>query len=174
LVEEILPISAFLGYFERPGLELYCQFYSGNQKYDARIYCEGWFVENDYLKEEYFLEVSTVCDQVDYLRRECIDKGQPFFGGPARRLANGEIESTPKSFSPEIIVEDNLSNIRSTLSKKARKGYPENTFLIIPLVPTVLLWPGEWLDVLKKLQSVNLPFCGVFVYDSVSQRKALL
>ena len=131
-------------------------------------------MENDYLKNEYFLEVSMTCDQADYLRRECIDKGQPYFGGPTRRLANGDIESTPRVFSPEVIVKENLSNIQSRLSKKAKKGYSENTFLIIPLVPTVLLRPGEWLDVLEKLQSESLPFCGVFVHDTVSQRKALL
>ena len=173
LIEEILPISAFLGCFERPGLELCCQYYSGNQGFDAKIYCDGKWVERGGLHEEYCLEVSVACNKQDYLRRECIDKGQVCFGGGAiRRLADGSIESTPRAYSPDDLVKEHLDYVQTRLVDKTSKNYSAKTFLIIPLVPTTLIMPSEWISILEKLQLASLPFCGLFVYDTVSQRKA--
>ena len=115
------------------------------------------------------------CAKEDYLRRECIDKGQVCFGGgPIRRLANGNIESLPRVFSPDDLLDEHITYIQSRLADKTRKNYPDNTFLIIPLVPTTWLMAGDWICILEKVQSKSLPFCGLFVSDTVSQRKALL
>ena len=143
--------------------------------HDGKIYCGGRWVEKGVLYNEYCVEISVACDEKDYLRRECIDRGQVCFGGgPIRRLANGSIESSPRVFSPDDLIDEHLTYIQSRLAVKTKKNYPDNTFLIIPLVPTTPLMAGEWISTLGKLQSASSPFCGLFVYDTVSQRKALL
>ena len=58
LVEEILPIASFLGTFERVDLNVECEYFSGDQSYDAKIYCDGLLVEKGSMRKEYFLEIS--------------------------------------------------------------------------------------------------------------------
>ncbi|MDQ7836925.1 MAG: hypothetical protein RDU59_00305 [Thermodesulfobacteriota bacterium] len=95
LIEEILPIATFLACFERPGLNLYCQYFPRNQKgsttenFEAKVYCEGLLVEKGAMHNEYLVEVSIACHPNDYLKRECAEKGLPCFGGEIKRLPDG-------------------------------------------------------------------------------------
>lgn len=176
-IEEVLPIAAFLGCFERPGLDLYCQYFSGDQSFDAKIYCEGLLVEREHLKKEYSIESSIACHEKDYLKRECLEKGIPCFGGSdIERLPNGNIKSIPQVRTPDDLIDEHLNFIKSRIEKKSQKNYPDNTFLLIPLFPDTLIMQREWMSILEKLMSVDhiSTFCGLFVYDSISQRKTLL
>ncbi len=176
-IEEVLPIAAFLGCFERPGLNLYCQYFSGDQSFDAKVYCEGVLVEKGHLQKEYFIETSIACHEKDYLKRECLEKGIPCFGGSdIARVPNGTIKSVPQVRTPADLIDEHINYIRLRIEKKSVKNYPDNTFLVIPLFPDTILMQREWLSILEKLVSVDhiSIFCGIFVYDSISHRKVLL
>ena len=80
LVEEILPIASFLGTFERVDLNVECEYFSGDQSYDAKIYCDGLLVEKGSMRKEYFLEISIACHEKDYLVRQGIEQGIPVYG----------------------------------------------------------------------------------------------
>ncbi|MFO0792795.1 MAG: hypothetical protein U0586_01905 [Candidatus Brocadiaceae bacterium] len=45
LLKEVLPIAAFLGCFERPGLDLYCQYFSGDQSFDAKFIVKVYWLK---------------------------------------------------------------------------------------------------------------------------------
>jgi hypothetical protein len=177
LIEEILPISAFLGCFERPGLNLFCEYFgSSNQNFDAKIYCEGLLVEHGSLHKEYFLEVSVAVHEKDYLKRESIEKGVPCFGGDKiERQSDGTIQSTPQTRTPVDLIDEHLNWIRSRIENKSKKDYQNNTFLIIPLFPDSFLMQSEWRIILEKLLPMDIScFCGLFIYDSLSHRKVFL
>jgi hypothetical protein len=176
LIEEILPISTFLANFERPGLDLYCKYvgHLNNYSYDAIIYCEGILAEKGSLLYEYFLEVSIACHEKNYLKRECIEKGVPCFGGSAiKRKLNGSIKSSPEVQSIDFLLDEHIKFIKSRIQEKNKKNYPANTYLIIPLFPDTCLLRDEWLNIISKLTSSidSTTFCGIFVYDTISYRK---
>lgn len=182
LLEEILPIATFLACFERPGLNVCCQYFPRNSKgsmtenFDAKVYCEGLLVEKGGMHNKYLIEVSIACHPKDYLKRECAEKGLPCFGGEIKRLPNGTIKSTPRVFTPDDLIGEHLNYIRARIEDKSKKNYPDNTFLIIPLFPDTILMQGEWLGILEKLLAVEhiSAFCGLLVYDVISHRKAFL
>lgn len=175
LIEEVLPISVFLRCFERPGLDLYCEYFSGNQNYDAKIYCKGLLVEKQSLRGEYFLEVSIACHPKDYLKKECLEHGLPSFGGDdIERLKDGTIKSSPCVFNP---IETHLKFIKSRIEEKNKIQYPSNTYLIIPLFPDTVIMPDEWIEIIRRLASIDnifSKFCGLFVYDTSSNRMVLV
>lgn len=178
LIEEVLPISAFLRCFERPGLNLYCEYFSGNQNYDAKIYCGGLLVEKQSLKGEYFLEVSIACHPKDYLKRECLEKGLPSFGGDdIERLKNGTIKSSPEVSDPDKLIETHFDFIKSRIEGKNKIQYPSNTYLILPLFPDTLITHDEWIEIICRLASIEnilSKFCGLFIYDEISNRMVLI
>ena len=183
LVEEILPVATFLGCFERPGLNLFCQYFPRNKKgsmtksFEAKVYCEGLLVEKRALHNEYFIEVSVACHPKDYLKRECSVKGFPCFeGSEIERQPDGTIKSAPQARTSCDLIAEHLNYIRSRIEDKSNKNYPNNTFLIIPLFPDAIIMQGEWMSILEKLLAVEhiSAFCGLFVYDSISHRKAFL
>ncbi|MEK6591133.1 MAG: hypothetical protein AABZ11_10700 [Nitrospinota bacterium] len=178
LIEEILPISSFLRCFERPGLDLDCEYFSGNQNFDAKIYCEGLLVEKQSIKSEYFLEVSIACHPKDYLKRECLEKGLPCFGGDdIERLKNGTIKSSPMVFNSNQLIEEHFEFIKSRIQKKNNKEYPFNTYIIIPLFPDTIIMQDEWIEIIRKLASIDnifSKFCGLFIYDDFSRRLVLI
>lgn len=173
-----MPISSFLRCFGRPGLDLYCEYFSGNQNFDAKIYCDGLLVEKQSLKSEYFLEVSIACHPKDYLKRESLEKGFPCFGGDnIKRLKNGTIKSSPEVFDPNQLIEGHSEFIKSRIKEKNNKDYPTNTYLVIPLFPDTLIMQDEWMEIIHKLVSIKnvfSKFCGLFIYDEISNRMVLL
>lgn len=175
LVEEIFPIANFLGSFERVGLNVECQYFSGDQSFDAKIYCDGLLVDKKAVLNEYFLEVSLACHPKDFLKRQALEQGVPFFGGYSIEKTNGIIHSTPEVHSNDLIVLEHLNFIQSRINKKAAGCYPDNTYLIIPLFPdSIILW-DEWIRIIGKMYGgiSSMPFSGIFVYDIVSNRKCL-
>ncbi len=178
LIEEVLPISFFIRCFERPGLDLYCEYLSGNQSYDAKIYCEGLLVEKQSLKSEFFLEVSIACHPKDYLKRECLERGLPSFGGnDIERLKNGTIKSSPEVSDSDELMEKHFEFIKSRIDGKNKIQYPPDTYLIIPLFPDTLIMRNEWLEIIRRLASIDnifSAFCGLFIFDTISNRMVLI
>ena len=175
LVEEILPIAVFIGSFERVGLNVECQYFSGDQSYDARLYCDGLLVEKKSVLNEYYIEVSLACHPKDYLKRQATEQGVPVFGGNQIEKVNGIISSLPSVRTIDSIISEHFDFINQRIAKKASGSYPDNTYLIVPLFPdTLILW-NEWTSIIGKFSSciTAMPFSGIFIYDTVSNRKCL-
>lgn len=133
-------------------------------------------VEKQFLRSEYLLEVSVAYRGKDYLKRECLERDFPCFGGnKIERLANRTIKSEPTVRTPEDLINEHLDYIKSRIGNKVKKNYPGNTFLIIPIVPDTILMREEWIGILHKLESTDISmFCGLFVYDTISYKMAFI
>ena len=81
LVEEIIPIAAFLKHFEIPGRRVRCKHFPGNQNYDAKIQVQGDDVRLGFIEKEYFLEVTSAVSSYDFLEREALSHNGSVFGG---------------------------------------------------------------------------------------------
>ncbi|MBI5815675.1 MAG: hypothetical protein HZB29_08715 [Nitrospinae bacterium] len=179
IIEEILPIASFLGYFERPGLILYCQYHTGNQNYDARLFCDGPLVGRGYSKE-YYLEVTVAQHENEHLVRECLEKGIACFG-PLGITSTGtinsvtrKIESKPCVSDPQETIDRHLRYIKERIEAKQKKEYKSDTFLIVSLSTDTVLMKEELLGIFQQVGNLDYsPFCGLFLVDHLSYQKVL-
>jgi hypothetical protein len=90
IIEEILPLTAFLKHFERPGRRVKCRYFRNNQNYDAIIKIGGYEVEQGFIDDSYFVEVTLAEEKkYTYLRRESLARYGFVFGGDSiRRVKN--------------------------------------------------------------------------------------
>jgi len=128
LVEEIIPIAAFLKYFEIPGRRVNCKYFPGNQNYDARIKIRGNEVRRNFLKESYFLEVTSAVSAYNYLERESLSIHGAVFGGGKihseglKHQGNRRIISEAVAEDGDAVVIKASDWIRECLKAKAGKA----------------------------------------------------
>ena len=73
LIDEILPLTAFLKFFERPGRMVRCRYFPDSQNYDAIIKISGYEVKQGFIEDKYFVEVTLAEEEyVEHLRRESL------------------------------------------------------------------------------------------------------
>jgi len=158
LVEEIIPIAAFLKHFEIPGRQVKCKYFSGNQNYDAKIRVQGRDVSLDFIKESYFLEVTTAVSPKDFLEREALSRyGSVFGGGDIERVGstrkrNDKIVSKPVVEDHDAVTIKASDWIRARLQAKANKVYPKPCILLVQVEPERPLSIHEWSAVAKDVQ----------------------
>jgi hypothetical protein len=163
LVEEIIPIAAFLKHFEIPGRQVKCKYFPGNQNYDARIKVQGNDVRRGFIMESYFLEVTSAVSVYNHLEREALSRHGTVFGG-GKIYPNGSKHKGNRRIVSEAVAEDGDAAvikasdwIRESLKTKANKEkYPEPCILLIQVEPERPLVIGEWLTVVENTRdSVN-------------------
>jgi len=156
LVEEIMPIAAFLKHFELPGRKVKCKYFPGNQNYDAKIRVEGEDVRLGFIESEYFLEVTSAVSSYDYLEREALShSGSVFSGGKIRR------EKSSRKIISEAVAEDYDAPVSKAsewviarLKGKANKEmYPQPCILLVQVDPERPLRLREWLTIMENIQS---------------------
>ena len=155
LVEEIIPIAAFLKHFEIPGRRVRCKYFSGNQNYDAKIHVQGEDVRLGFIEKEYFLEVTSAVSSYDFLEREALsDNGSVFGGGKIRR------EKGSRRIISDAVAEDyDAPMIKASewvvacLIEKAKKIYPQPCILLVQVEPERPLNTREWLTLMENIQS---------------------
>jgi hypothetical protein len=160
VVEEILPIAAFLKHFEIPGRQVKCRYFPGNQPYDARIKVHGEEVQSGYIEQSYFLEVTSAMSSYDYLEREALSRyGSIFGGGNIRRI--GSRQKGNNQIVSEAMVEDGDAPVKKASewviarlqAKAKREKYPEPCILLVHVEPERPLCIREWLIVVENIQS---------------------
>jgi hypothetical protein len=175
LVEEILPIAAFLKYFEIPGRQVKCRYFSGNQNYDAIIKVKGNEVRAGFLEDSYFLEVTSAVPSYAHFEREALSLyGSVFGGGSIRPIGskhkgNYQIVSKAVAEDGDAVVIKASDWIRKCLKDKAHKEkYPEPCILLIQVEPERPLRMNEWTTVVRNVQgSVNREaFVATFVVNA--------
>jgi hypothetical protein len=159
LVEEIMPIAAFLKHFETPGRQVKCKYFPGNQNYDAKIRVQGSDVRLGFIEREYFLEVTSAVSSYDYLEREALSRNGSVFGGGKIRREKGSkqiiSEAVAEDFDAPVIKASEW--VIARLKDKANKEkYPEPCILLVQVEPERPLSIGEWLTLVENIQgSVN-------------------
>ena len=158
LVEEIIPIAAFLKHFERPGRKVTCKYYPGNQNYDAKIRVQGDELRYDYIKRSYYLEVTSAVSSYDFLEREALARyGSIFGGGDIRRVRdrrNGTDEIVSKAVAEDgdAVVIKASEWVKGRLKAKANKTYPDPCILLVQVEPERPLYLHEWLTVVENVR----------------------
>lgn len=162
LIEEIIPIAAFLKHFESPGRRVKCRYFPGNQNYDAKIRIRGGGLRLGFVEESYFLEVTSAVSSYDFLEREALSRyGSVFGGGDIRRIGSrgkgdDQIVSKAVAEDGDAVVVRASDWVRERLSAKANKKYPEPCILLVQVEPERPLSVHEWSIVAENTQgSVN-------------------
>jgi hypothetical protein len=150
LVEEILPIAAFLKHFEIPGRQVKCRYFTGNQNYDAKIQIQGEGVPSEFMEENYFLEVTSAVSSYDFLEREALARHGSVFGGGnirrvgSKRMGNDRIISKAVAEDGDAVIIKASDWVKERLNAKANKKYPEPCILLVNVEPERPLNIREW------------------------------
>lgn len=159
LIEEILPLAAFLKHFEVPNRNVRCKFKGGSEEYDAEIRIFGPEVERGYLSSHYFVEVTTATSPVDYLEREALNRYGHVWHDPdihrsgSRRKGNDQILNQPTVLDDKHEVRNAISWVKERIHSKSNKIYPKPCILIINAIPE---WPPsleEWCYLKSQIES---------------------
>jgi len=155
LIDEILPIATFLKHFEKPGLAIKCQYFPGNQNYDAKIQLSGYYKDKGYFEQSYFIEVTSARNPKDYLIREALARDGIIGGEDVERIGskskgNDKIIARGKARDMDSPVKDAIEWTASALKKKydKKETYPKPCILLIDVVPARPLGLSEWLAVI--------------------------
>jgi len=159
LVEEIMPIAAFLKHFEIPGIRVRCKHFPGNQNYDAIIHVQGNDVPLGLIEPEYYLEVTSAVSSYDFLEREALSNNGSVFGGGKIRREKGSrrIISDATAEDHDAPVNKTSDWVITCLKNKANKqAYPHPCILLVQVEPERPLNTREWLTIVERIQpSVN-------------------
>lgn len=179
LIDEILPLTAFLKYFERPGRKVKCRYFPDSQNYDAIIKISGYEVNQGFIENKYFVEVTLAEEEhVEHLRRESLARyGFVFGGNNIRRIKNTKsgtnfIESKPIGHDVDFPVNNAVELVKKALERKNQKIYPNPCILVVEVKPERPLSLSEWVMLKNEVQSsVNRnKFRATFIVDwSTSQ-----
>lgn len=136
LIEEVFPISAFLGAFSTPGRTVRCRHYSGSQPFDARIKVEGEEVSRGMLRSQFDVEVTVAEPRYEYLVREALREGRGCFDPRAveNRLDAAVIrqEGIPATgLDVKEMLAMNRNMVVERVKAKADKGYSPPPILLV-------------------------------------------
>jgi hypothetical protein len=129
LIEEILPIAAFLKHFEIPGRRVTCKHFSGNQNYDAQIKVKGPEVRSGFIKQMYYLEVTSAVSSYAHLEREALSRHGSVFGGGSIQVVGSKHKGTRNIFSRAVAQDQDAPVIEASqwieecLKAKSNKRY---------------------------------------------------
>lgn len=172
LLEELLPICRYVQASYRTGRYISVRWVDGNQGYDAEIVQRGAYVSVNSYPATAHLEVTCAVHKNEHLIRELLETDGVAFGVEGvRRLKNRKIESIPKGWSGNEHVESYSKLVLEEISKKAKKGYPENTTLIVQCTLNSVYMPDEWNALIARVRE-TLPetsFREIYFYDSNCQ-----
>lgn len=169
LLEELLPIAAYIQHSYRAGRYITVCWQAGSQPFDARIYQHGSYIEHGYFPENAYLEVTCVVHPKEHMQRQHLErKGGTFGLEGIRRLPSGELISAPVVYTNGDFIERFSNLVGKELKKKSEKSYPESTSLIVECVLNMLYTPDEWRDLMNRVQEC-IPQSGfreVFFHDA--------
>ncbi len=174
MVEEILPIAAYVQARYGPGLELRVRWRGGSQQHDARLLCSG--VKAEYLRMPavQHLEITTAVHPNEYLVREHLHREGFSFSphGTRRDAITKHTVSTPTVRSGDEAQRELADRVRSGILAKAAKAYPPNTSLIVRCVVNAPVLDDEWDQVVRLLRNDDCPkrFREVVLMEPISGR----
>jgi hypothetical protein len=150
LIEEVLPIAAFIKHLEVSFRQIRCKLANANKNHDATILISGEEVEDGFLKPSYYLEVTSAMSPTDYLEREALTRnGFVFGGGDIRRdvsKKSGDIVSNAAARDGTAAVENLSRWISERIAAKTAKDYPQPCILVVSVYPERRFNIHEWAE----------------------------
>jgi hypothetical protein len=174
LLEEVLPIAAFVQNRYGPGFRIAVRWRGGNQRCDAVLRCTGSTVERLALPSKQHLEVTTAVHPKEYLAREHLHREGVVFapGGVSRDQRSKTTVSKPVVRSGGDIENELEDLIGSRIHAKAAVRYPAQTSLLVRCVVTTPVLDDEWDRVVRVLRESQCPraFREVILVEPTSRR----
>jgi len=133
LVEELLPLAAYVQSRYSGSRILRIRWMGGNQGFDAQVYWSGPAVENLGLPRHRYVEVTTAGPSNAYLVRELLDtQGGAFSSkGTHREPKSRRIVSRPVVESSPDAVRELAGIVKARIDDKSAKAYPPLTSLVV-------------------------------------------
>lgn len=174
LLEELLPISAYVQYSYRLGRYISIRWQDGNQQVDAEIFQRGACVQEALLPAHGHLEVTCAVHPNDYLARELLEtKGASFGLDGLRRLKGGDIESRVVSYQNHEFIDKFCEILLAQVAAKDRKNYPIDTTLVVPCMLNMLYFSNEWDTLISRAKAAlqSTQFREIFLYDTTCNHR---
>lgn len=168
LLEELLPISAYVQRHYRTGRYISVRWQSGSQPFDAMLRQHGSYVDHGYFPGHAYLEVTNVVHPKEHMLREHLEKKGGTFGLEGiRRLRNGDLLSEPVVYSGQEFITRFAGLVTNELQKKSAKPYPDGTTLVVQCVLNSLYTPADWDAMVQLLLEpiAKARFREVFLFD---------
>jgi hypothetical protein len=145
LIEEVLPVCKYVQARYRQGHHINVTWVDGSQPFDARLDQRGGYVDRGIEPSVAYLEVTGAMHPNDYLLRERLDKDEFAFApaGLSRDEKTGKIKSEAVGHSGLDHIHEFAGLVLGEIEKKAAKGYPAQTTLIVQCTLNVFD-PAEW------------------------------
>jgi hypothetical protein len=176
LLEEILPLAAFVQSRYSASRTIRVRWMGGNQSFDARVYWGGPAVAALGLPRVRHVEITAAVQPNAHLVRELLEAEGGAFGseGTHRDPKTRKVVSQP-------VVEDNSQRIaelvgliRSRIEDKSAKLYPPATSLVVACEFGSPLDSGDWLELVRSLRPAPSAFAEVVLVDEPMFRVATL
>ena len=164
LLEEILPLAAFIQARYGPGSRMQVRWSGGNQPYDAQAYYRGGLVDRSLLPAEQYLEITTAEHGNEYLVRERMAKVGGSFAaiGTRRDPVTREVVSDAVAVEHSDEMDGLVRLVVARVQDKAGHGYPENTALVVHCNLGGVIPEDDWAYIVgavrKGLRAQSLPF----------------
>ena len=174
LVEEILPIAAFVQAKYGLALRLGVTWSGGDQNFDAVIKCSGDIAERGEVRRRFYLEITSAAHANDYLVRENLNTTGGSFGPrqTIRDKKTGLITSKPSRYSDGEREAEIVAQIGNIVGKKQKKLYPSPTVLLVQCSIPSIIQDDEWERVVAELKFGRnyAPFKEVYIYEPTGGR----
>lgn len=174
MVEEILPIAAYIQSRYGPGLRLRVRWRGGNQRYDARLLCSGVKAERLLIPAVQHLEITTAVHPNEHLVREHLHREGFSFGphGTRRDPVSRKTISTPTVHSGDEPQRELADRVRARILAKGAMAYPRNSSLLVRCVVNAPVLDDEWEQVVRQLRQSDCPrrFREVILMESIAGR----
>ena len=178
LIEELVPIARYVQARYREGRRIKVRWLSGSQPYDAVLWSHGSLVSHGMAPRRVFIEVTGSMHENEHLARQLLHTKGGSFGvkGISRDKTTGVVSSRPHVHHNDEIMTDLADQIIERLKRKADKGYPPNTVLIMQCFANTLTLESEWKSAIQRVENEqpDIPFKEVFLFESVSSFSATL
>lgn len=176
LMEEILPIAAYVQAIHSPALRLIVTWRNGNQRYDAHIRCVGKRAALGEVRKQYFLEVTTSGHENDYLVRENVDSTGGSFAprNTKRDRKSKQIISVPSVYSNDERERETVEHVDRIVAKKRLKPYQAPTVLLVQCSIFSIIGSDEWGAIVESLKRGRDygPFKEVYILEPNERRLA--
>jgi hypothetical protein len=146
LLEEILPLAAFIQARYGPGSRMQVRWSGGSQPYDAQGFYRGGLVDRGFLPAEQYLEITTAEPVNEYLVRERMAKHGGSFAtaGTRRDPVTREVLSDPVAVEHSEEMDGFVRLILERVQEKVGHGYPENTALVVHCNLGEVILEDDW------------------------------
>jgi hypothetical protein len=155
LLEEILPLAAFIQSRYGPGCRIRIRWLSGNQSFDARILYQGRLIEWWGAPKRQYLEITTAVQGTEYLVREHLQATGGSFSarGTHRDRKTKKITSKPVTIEHTDGVTDFVTLICSRVADKAKGTYPPATTLLVNCDLGEVVLEDEWDEIVQSVRA---------------------